>query len=245
MDAAIYRNGMFGNPDYTRLAVPLLFFERSDMPVGYGETIAAIRKRLGLTQGQLAERLNVEQPTVQRWESGAREPNMTKLADIAAALGVEPGDLFSAGFVPLGPKLFVKGEVAAGVWKEAYEWAAEDWQAFMGRPDVTADPRHRFGLRVVGPSMNEVYPEGTIVECVSVFGHTEIEPGKRVVILRTRADGQVEATVKELQQDTAGKMWAVPRSSDPSFRAISLTEPEEGVVKVQIIAVVVASYRPE
>lgn len=213
--------------------------------MGYGDTIAAIRKKLGLTQGQLAEKLDVEQPTVQRWESGAREPNMTKLGEIAKALGVEPGELFGAGFVPLGPRLFVKGEVAAGIWREAFEWAEDEWQSFTGRADVTADREHRFGLRVIGASMNEVYPEGTIVECVSVFGRAEIEPGKRVVILRTRADDRVEATVKELQEDGEGRLWAVPRSSNPAFHAVSLTEPEDGIVETRIIAVVVASYRPE
>lgn len=215
------------------------------IPMGYGSNIATIRRRIGLTQDQLAERLNVEQPTVQRWESGAREPNMTKLADIAAALGVDPGDLFGAGFVPLGPKLFVKGEVAAGSWVEAYEWPEEDWQTFTGRADVNADISHRFGLRVSGGSMNEVYPEGTIVECVSVFGHAEIESGKRVIILRENVAGQLEATVKELQRGLDGKMWAVPRSSDPSFSATNLTDPEPGIVKTRIVAIVVASYRPE
>lgn len=213
--------------------------------MGYGETIATIRRRLGLTQADLAEKLNVEQPTVQRWESGAREPNMTKLVDIASALGVEPGDLFGAGFIPLGPKLFVKGEVRAGNWVEAFEWPEDEWQSFTGRSDVTADASHRFGLRVVGDSMNEVYPEGTVVECISVFGHAEIEIGKRVVILRTRIDGRVEATVKELQQDADGRLWAVPRSLNPAHPAVSLGEPEEGITETRIIAIVVASYRPE
>lgn len=215
------------------------------MPMGYGETIASIRKRIGLTQSQLAERLNVEQPTIQRWERGLREPNMSKLVDIAAALGVEPGDLFGAGFVPLGPKLFVKGQVAAGDWVEAYEWPEEDWQSFTGRPDVNADMQHRFGLRVVGNSMNEVYPDNTIVECVSVFGHTEIKPGKRVVILQRNLAGKIEATVKEIQEDHDGRVWAIPRSTDPSFRAIDITKPEPGIIEVRIVAVVVASYRPE
>lgn len=213
--------------------------------MGYGDGIATIRRRRGLTQGQLAERLKVEQPTVQRWESGAREPNMTKLGEIADALGVEPGELFGAGFEPLGPRLFVKGVVAAGQWADAFELPEDEWQTFTGRPDVTADIRHRFGLRLIGPSMNEVYPEGSIVECVSVFGTAEITPGKRVVILRTRVDGRVEATVKELQEDSDGRLWAVPRSTNPAFRAISLTEPEEGIAETRIIAVVVASYRPE
>jgi transcriptional regulator with XRE-family HTH domain len=233
------------SPQYTRAAVYRAFTIGDNMPVRYGDTIATIRRRLGLTQADLAERLNVEQPTVQRWESGTREPNMTKLADIASALGVDPGDLFGAGFVPLGPKLFVKGEVAAGVWREAFEWPEDEWQSFTGRADVTAEMQHRFGLRVVGSSMNEVYPEGTVVECVSVFGRAEIQPGKRVVVLQKRIDGAIEATVKELQEDSDGRLWAIPRSTNPSFQALNLSEPEGGIAEVRVIAVVVASYRPE
>lgn len=218
---------------------------RESIPMGYGEAIAVIRRRLGLTQGQLAERVNVEQPTVQRWERGLREPNMSKLVEIAGALGVDPGDLFGAGFVPLGPRLFVKGEVAAGVWREAFEWPEDEWQSFTGRPDVNAEAGHRFGLKVVGDSMSEIYPEGTIVECVSVFGHAEVAPGKRVVILRTSDRGQVEATVKELQADGDGKLWAVPRSHNPAHQAVLLNGAEPGIVETRVIAIVVASYRPE
>lgn len=208
--------------------------------------IAALRKRRGWTQEQLAGKLGVEQPTVQRWERGTREPDMSTLVDIAAALGVEPGELFGGNnLLPIGPKLFIKGEVAAGVWLEATEWAEDEWQSFTGRPDVTAELSTRFGLRVDGESMNLLYPPGSIVECVSVFGHTEIAPGKRVVIVRERDDHRFEATVKELAQDPHGKMWAVPRSSDPSFLPISLNDPEPGIIETRIAAVVVASYRPE
>lgn len=216
------------------------------MPVGYALTIATLRKRLGLTQAELAERLDVEQPTVQRWESGSREPNITKMVQIADVLGVDLADLFGQGnVVPLGPKLFVKGQVAAGLWQEATEWEEDDWQAFTGRPDVTAELVHRFGLRVEGKSMDLLYPPGTIIECVSVFGHIEPAPGKRVVVIRERDDHKYEATVKELVQDDDGKMWAVPRSSDPSFLPINLSDPEEGILEARIAAVVVGSYRPE
>lgn len=110
---------------------------------------------------------------------------------------------------------------------------------------MNADIAHRFGLKIEGDSMDELYPDGTIVECVSVFGHAEIAPGKRVVVVRQRKDGLFEATVKELAEDDEGKLWAVPKSSNPAHQSISLTDPEDGIIETRIAAVVVASHRPE
>lgn len=207
--------------------------------------LAAHRKRRGLTQAQLAEILGKEQPTVQRWEAGKRTPDLEDLGEIADALGVTPRELFDLPErSPLGPTLRVVGEVAAGVWREAYEWPEESWRPFTGRADLEAPLSMRFGLRVVGDSMNELYPHGTIVECLSAFGGAEIAPGKRVVILRRRADLEYEATVKELvEQD--GRLWAVPRSTNPTFTAFPLDEDEPDVIETRIIAVVVSSIRPE
>lgn len=213
--------------------------------MGYLDQLAAFRKRKGMTQAQLAERMGVEQPTVQRWERGRREPTIAQLHELAGHLGIEPGALIDpSAAVSIGPRLYVKGEVAAGVWRPAFELPQDEWQSFTGRSDVNAKAEHRFGLRVIGDSMSEVYPEGTIVECVSVFGHVEPEPGRRVVVLRTDEQGRIEATVKELvEQD--GELWLVPRSSNPAHRPFKASEPEPGIVEVRIAAVVVASVRPE
>lgn len=216
--------------------------------MGYSDNIATLRRRAGLTQAALAERLNVEQPTVQRWEKGKRELGVNTLIEIAKALGVDPSLLLSQESVmpvPLGPTLYCKGKIAAGRWKVAVEDPEDEWASFTGRPDVTAELSMRFGLKVEGDSMDLLYPDGTIVECVSVFGRTEIAPGKRVVVVRKNKEGLFEATVKELAEDEQGKMWAIPRSSNPSHRAISLTEPEAGIVETRVAAVIVASHRPE
>src|SRR5687768_11893381 len=63
--------------------------------MGAGGKIAAFRKLRNLTQAQLAQMLSVEQPTVQRWEKGSREPSLDKLQEIAAALGVDLSELLS------------------------------------------------------------------------------------------------------------------------------------------------------
>ena len=58
-----------------------------------GEHIAARRRALGLTQGQLAERLDVSFQAVSQWERGETAPELTRLYDIAAALETTPGAL--------------------------------------------------------------------------------------------------------------------------------------------------------
>jgi transcriptional regulator with XRE-family HTH domain len=213
--------------------------------MGYLEQLKALRKRRGLSQAKLAEIIGVEQPTVQRWESGNRMPDLESLDALAKALGVTPGSLLDGdALVSIGPTLFIKGEVAAGVWRAAAEMPESEWKTFTGRSDVTASIEHRFGLRVVGDSMDILYPPGTIIECVSVFGRAEITPGKRVVIVRKNDRQEYEATVKELvEQD--GELWAVPRSTNLSHRPFKLTESEPGILETRIAAVVVASIRLE
>jgi transcriptional regulator with XRE-family HTH domain len=233
------------NTCYTSLGVPRGYAVGENMPMGYSDNIAALRKKLGLTQAQLAESVGVEQPTVQRWESGKREPDFDTLTTLAQALGVDPADFFDPSIiVPIGPKLFVKGNVQAGQWNEAFELPEEEWREFYGRPDVTANMEHRFGLRVIGDSMNMKYPHGSIVECVSLFGRAEAVPGKRVVVLREREDHKFEATIKKLvEQD--GELWLVPESTNPAFRPIRLTEPEEGILETRIVAIVVRAVLDE
>lgn len=213
--------------------------------MGHLERMAELRKRKKLTQGQLAEQLGVEQPTVQRWESGKREPDLGQLKALAGALGVEPSELLDTSAVPTGPKIFVKGVVAAGRWAEAIEPPEGEWETFTGRSDVTAKLEHRFGLKVVGDSMNEIYPEGTILDCVSLFGHAEAHAGRNVIIIRQRElDHCFEATCKELV-DIEGALWARPRSYNPAHQAFRLDSPGEGILEVRVCALVVGSYRPE
>lgn len=176
----------------------------------------------------------------------AKDTKLSTIYKLADALGVEPKDLLSGDVdaIPVGPKLYLKGEVAAGLWCDAIEWPRSDWMPMTGAPNVNAEPAHRHFLRVKGDSMNLLYPEGSYVECVSVFGHAEAMPGKRVIVIRKREDQFCEATVKELVE-IDGVLWAVPRSTNPAHQAYRLDDPGEGIEEVRIAAVVVSSVRPE
>ena len=60
-----------------------------------GSTIKALREKAGLTQWQLAERLNVSDKAVSKWETGKGYPDITLLEPIAAAFRVSVAELLS------------------------------------------------------------------------------------------------------------------------------------------------------
>ena len=63
----------------------------------FGKRLQKIRTGLGLTRKELADRMYVSPPTVSRWESGDRLPDVDMIAHLAECLGVEPGELLGWG----------------------------------------------------------------------------------------------------------------------------------------------------
>lgn len=198
-----------------------------------------------------AEAMGVPAATYIQHENGNRGFPASRADRYARFFRVRPewllyGKNTGDKIVELGPMLFVVGEVAAGVFIEAWRKPVDEWEAFTGRPDFGAPANERFGLRVMGDSMNELYPPGTVLECVNYYGHEPIENGKRVIVQRTKVDGSVEATVKEYVRADDGIEWLVPRSTNPIHRAFRGDKPDAvGISKVEIIALVVSSIRPE
>jgi transcriptional regulator with XRE-family HTH domain len=58
-----------------------------------GSNLRAARKKLKLTQEQVAERSGVHPTEVSRIEAGKRDPQVSTLRKLAAAVEVSPGDL--------------------------------------------------------------------------------------------------------------------------------------------------------
>lgn len=198
-----------------------------------------------------AEAMGVSVATYIQHENGTRGIPASRAERYAKFFRTTPewllyGKLTHDTLTPLGPQLFVIGEVAAGVFKEAWKMPEDDWQSYTGRADIAAPAQKRFGLRVMGDSMDLVYPPGTVLDCVEYDGNEPVPNGKRVIVQRTRLDGTVEATVKELVRDSEGIEWLVPRSSNPVHRAFRGDQPETSeITQVEIFGIVVASIRPE
>ena len=62
-----------------------------------GESIRYHRKKLNLTQAQLAERLKVTPQAVSKWESGTGLPDLSMAAPLARALGITTDELLRFG----------------------------------------------------------------------------------------------------------------------------------------------------
>jgi transcriptional regulator with XRE-family HTH domain len=197
-----------------------------------GERTKTRRIELGLVQADLAKKVGVSQQAIEQLENGeVQRPRY--VADLAQALGVSLKWLQGKtddkaphlAAADLGT-LMVRGFVQAGVWREALEWPADEWKAVPVQATSSRYPGvPLFGLEVRGNSMNEIFPEGTVLGCINLIHHpadvTPSKPGRPtyVVVERINDHGEVEATVKELHLDDQGVVWLVPRSTDPNHKA--------------------------
>ena len=64
-----------------------------------GAAIAALRKKCGYTQAELAEKLNISDKTVSKWETAKGYPDISLLEPIASVLGVSVTELISGNAV--------------------------------------------------------------------------------------------------------------------------------------------------
>ena len=58
-----------------------------------GKLIAELRKKQGLTQQQLADKMNLSNKTISKWESGSGSPDISNLHVLAEALGISVDEL--------------------------------------------------------------------------------------------------------------------------------------------------------
>ncbi|PHM22776.1 helix-turn-helix domain-containing protein [Xenorhabdus budapestensis] len=68
--------------------------EERDFFIALGERITVLRKERGITQAELAQKLNVSQQTVQAWEAGRRRIKVSSLPIVAKVFSVSLEDLF-------------------------------------------------------------------------------------------------------------------------------------------------------
>ena len=68
----------------------------------FAQRLREIRKRIGITQEELANKINVSSKTLQRWEWGERQPRMEELKKLCEALHVTEAELLNE---PQGDKI--------------------------------------------------------------------------------------------------------------------------------------------
>lgn len=225
-------------------------------------------KELGKRQIDLAAALGHTPPMVNKMVSGLRRVHTDDVPALASFLEWPVSKVLGLIAEPTALELNVHntpvpvtavrvlGEVEAGVFKEALEYVPEDQFEIF----VPVDPRFaklsRGALKVRGPSMNLLYPEGTFIVFVPVIELGEEwvpRSGNRVVVQRSNDQGEVEATIKEVEFDQDGQAWLWPRSSHPEFQQPWRVpafwdgdgEFSEHSDNLRIVSLVVGSYRHE
>lgn len=73
--------------------------EMGSVKILFGRKIKEYRKKLGLTQAQLSELVNVDDKHISCIESGKNFPSPELIERFSDALGIEPKDLFEFGYL--------------------------------------------------------------------------------------------------------------------------------------------------
>ena len=104
------------------------------------ERLTALRKRAGLSQGDVAERLNVSRQAVSRWETGLTVPATDNLSRLGRLYGVTLDELlsYSAALPPEKPQ----EEAPAQQPQEAAQQPKAEAPAPAPQPAAASAPAH-------------------------------------------------------------------------------------------------------
>lgn len=199
----------------------------------FSDNVQKLRALRGLSQRQLAEKLQVSKSTVGNWESSNSMPDFEGLGDVAQALGVSVQDLFEENLdtdtlVPF-IEIPVFGRIAAG---KPLEMDDADF-GFPAPFQIAKSHPSAFFLEVEGESMNRKLPNG----CFAL-----VDPERRDPVLDNRAYAicvnGYDATIKRVKRLNNG-FQLTPDSTDPTFKPAVYDYGVEGTDTISIIGEVV------
>lgn len=120
----------------------------------FGERLKNLRKAAGITQQELADKLNVHPQTVSKWERGITEPDIAQLGELASTLGISLEKLLDCneGEVVYSGTFSARG---LGTMIYACRSAAGESQEQLGElTGVSADAVSRWERGVTCPDIN-------------------------------------------------------------------------------------------
>jgi transcriptional regulator with XRE-family HTH domain len=211
--------------------------------------IRDLRKKIGMTQQQLAELVGTSQPQIKRLEKGQRTLSKDWAERLAPHLRVTAEHLMFEK--PLNKHLEVTGLRVMGIIK------AGDWKdiSILGddntEPEVfqvARDPRFpradQYLLKVEGDSMNEMFPDGSYVICVNFADSgLSLKTGQIVHVERTLAETHlVETTLKQVNIQGPRQISLRPRSTNPVHKEVILDGDES--IEVRVRGIITGKYEP-
>jgi transcriptional regulator with XRE-family HTH domain len=127
--------------------------------------LKSLREQRKLSQEAVADAVGISVSYLSRLETGDRNLSGKLVKEFIKFFSCDPGDLFApngSGELVARPvqSVTVKGQVEAGSWREALEWAEENWYP-INVPRLRDTAKNAFALEVKGESMNLKYPPGS------------------------------------------------------------------------------------
>lgn len=188
--------------------------------------------------------MGVPQSVVSDWENNKLKSWRDVADRLAVKLRVSKGYFAPTQFnsTVKTTEIPVVGEVQAGVFRLALEIPTEERTTI---PVVTVRGYERVqlvALRVKGPSMDQLYPDGSHVIVVSAHD-TDVRNGDRVVVYQRQGD-LYEATIKEVRTGPDGRVALWPRSNHPDHQTPIYLD-VQGQDSPEIAYVVVGRYADE
>lgn len=181
--------------------------------------IERIKQATGKSYTEIARESGCAASTVYRFMGGQSDHCLSAAteAKIKARFGDNPEKIDAAIPVPMSA-IPVVGIVQAGLWQAEYARPFAMADEFVS---VGPDPRYaglqRSAFKVLGDSMNLLYPPGTTVIAVSFYDLGRgPKTGEKVIVVR-KVDGYEEATIKEIEILADGRVALWPRSTNPEY----------------------------
>lgn len=192
-----------------------------------------LRRSKGLTQVEFAQKINVDQSTISKWEQDKAIPDIQTLSQLADFFEVSVDYLLGKEDKPTsnGVKIPVLGTIRAGIPLEAIEEII-DYEEIS---PALARRGEYFAIKAQGDSMLPTIKNGDVV----IFRKQEdADSGKICVVMINGYD----ATLKEIKKEPNG-LWVLPHNPNSDFRPSFFSNEEIVKKPVRIIGVAVEIRR--
>jgi len=97
-----------------------------------GSNIALYRKKIGLTQKQLGDHINVTDKTISNWENDEREPDISSISQLAKTFNISIDELISGKIIKYMSKL---AKAVSEGYESARQLAIDDIDCFNRQDD--------------------------------------------------------------------------------------------------------------
>ena len=126
----------------------------------FGEKLRSLRIKAGLTQLDIAEKLDVSAAAIGAWENGRAKPRLTKLGQLAELLGTSAADLMGETPEPVRPNGAQYVTLPVLVAGHAGEFTDEFGPDEVADVPISVLDPDAYLMRVRGSCMNRRFADG-------------------------------------------------------------------------------------